>query len=182
MRTINAREITCMKCQQNKTMRKSGKFSAETNVDSPKWLSEDVNIIDICERTISSFSSQAIPSITSGNNIVSILLTDDEKMSGLNKLYRNKAGPTNVLSFTNEDKHLNSKNIILGDIALSFTTVLKESTQSKISFINHVKHLLIHGCLHLIGFDHETAIEAQEMEVLEVNILRKLGVPNPYNV
>ena len=182
MRTINAREITCMKCPQNETMRKSGKFSAETNVDSPKWLSEDVNIIDICETTISSFSNQAIPSITSGNNIVSILLTDDKKMSGLNKLYRNKAGPTNVLSFTNENKHSNSKNIILGDIALSFTTVLKESTQSKISFINHVKHLLIHGCLHLIGFDHETAIEAQEMEVLEVNILRKLGVPNPYNV
>ena len=171
-----------MKCPQNETMRKSGKFSAETNVDSPKWLSEDVNIIDICETTISSFSNQAIPSITSGNNIVSILLTDDKKMSGLNKLYRNKAGPTNVLSFTNEKKHSNSKNIILGDIALSFTTVLKESTQSKISFINHVKHLLIHGCLHLIGFDHETAIEAQEMEVLEVNILRKLGVPNPYNV
>ena len=182
MRTINAREITCMKCPQNETMRKSGKFSAETDVDSPKWLSEDVNIIDICETTISSFSNQAIPSITSGNNIVSILLTDDEKMSGLNKLYRNKEGPTNVLSFTNENKHSNSKNIILGDIALSFTTVLKESTQSKISFINHVKHLLIHGCLHLIGFDHETAIEAQEMEVLEVNILRKLGVPNPYNV
>ena len=135
-------------------MRKSGKFSAETNVDSPKWLSEDINIIDIFERTISSFSSQAIQSITSWNNIVSILLTDDEKMSGLNKLYRNNAGPTNVLSFTNENKHLNSKNIILGDIALSFTTVLKESTQSKISFINHVKHLLIHGCLHLIGFDH----------------------------
>ena len=171
-----------MKCPQNETMRKSGKFSAETNVDSPKWLSEDVNIIDICETTISSFSNQAIPSITSGNNIVSILLTDDKKMSGLNKLYRNKAGPKNVLSFTNEKKHSNSKNIILGDIALSFTTVLKESTQSKISFINHVKHLLIHGCLHLIGFDHETAIEAQKMEVLEVNILRKLGVPNPYNV
>jgi len=93
-----------------------------------------------------------------------------------------KQGPTNVLSFTNENKHSSSKNIILGDIALSFTTVQKESTQSKISFINHVKHLLIHGCLHLIGFDHETAIEAQKMEVLEVNILRRLGVPNPYNV
>ncbi len=171
-----------MKSPQNETMRKTGKFSAETNVDSPKWLSEDVNIIDICETTISSFSNQAIPSITSGNNIVSILLTDDKKMSGLNKLYRNKAGPTNVLSFMNENKHSNSKNILLGDIALSFTTVLKESTQSKISFINHVKHLLIHGCLHLIGFDHETAIEAQEMEALEANILRKLGVPNPYKI
>ena len=171
-----------MKCPQNKKMRKTRKFSAETNVDSPKWLSEDVNIIDICETTISSFSNQAIPSITSGNNIVSILLTDDKKMSGLNKLYRNKAGPTNVLSFTNENKHSNSKNIILGDIALSFTTVLKESTQSKISFINHVKHLLIHGCLHLIGFDHGTAIEAQKMEALEVDILSKLGVQNPYNI
>ena len=171
-----------MKCPQNETMRKSGKFLAETNVDSPKWLSEDVNIIDICETTISSFSNQAIPSITSGNNIVSILLTDDEKMSGLNKLYRNKAGPTNVLSFTNESTHLHSKNVLLGDIALSFTTVLKESAKTKISFINHVKHLLIHGCLHLIGFDHETAIEAKEMEALEVNILHKLGVPNPYNV
>lgn len=83
-----------MKCPQNETMRKTGKFLAETNVESPKWLSEEVNIINICETTIASFSSQAFPSITSGNNIVSILLTDDEKMSGLNKLYRNKVGPT----------------------------------------------------------------------------------------
>ena len=171
-----------MKCPQNKTMRKIKKFSAETNVDSPKWLYEEVNIINICEATISSFSSQEIPSVASGNNIVSILLTDDEKMSGLNKLYRNKVGATNVLSFANENQHLHSKNILLGDIALSFSTVLKESTQSKISFINHAKHLLIHGCLHLIGFDHETAIEAQEMEALEANILRKLGVPNPYKI
>ena len=87
MRTINAREITCMKCPQNKKMRKTRKFSAETNVDSPKWLIKEVNIINICEATISSFSSQEIPSVASGNNIVSILLTDDEKMSGLNKLY-----------------------------------------------------------------------------------------------
>ena len=70
-------------------MRKTKKFSVETNVDSPKWLIEEVNIINICEATISSFSSQEIPSVASGNNIVSILLTDDEKMSGLNKLYRN---------------------------------------------------------------------------------------------
>lgn len=182
MRTINAREITCMKCPQNETMRKTGKFLAETNVESPKWLSEEVNIINICETTIASFSSQAFPSITSGNNIVSILLTDDEKMSGLNRLYRNKVGTTNVLSFANENQHTHSKNILLGDIALSFTTVLKESTQSKISFINHVKHLLIHGCLHLIGFDHGTAIEAQKMEALEVDILSKLGVQNPYNI
>ncbi|GIR52764.1 MAG: hypothetical protein CM15mP62_02350 [Rhodospirillaceae bacterium] len=164
-------------------MRKTKTFSAETNVDSPKWLSEEVNIINICETTISSFSSQAIPSVASGNNIVSILLTDDEKMSGLNKMYRNKVGTTNVLSFTNENKHsYSNKNILLGDIALSFTTILRESNQFKISFINHVKHLLIHGCLHLLGFDHETAIEAQEMEALEVSILGKLGVPNPYNI
>jgi len=98
MRTINAREITCMKCPQNKIMRKTGKFSTETNVDSCKWLSEEINIVDICDTTISSFSNHEIASITSGNNIVSILLTDDEKMSELNKLYRNKAGTTNVLS------------------------------------------------------------------------------------
>ncbi|MGB1844763.1 MAG: hypothetical protein ACPHIB_11425, partial [Thalassobaculaceae bacterium] len=73
-------------------MRKTKTFLAETNVDSPKWLSEEVNIINICETTISSFSSQAIPSVASGNNIVSILLTDDEKMGELNKLYRNKVG------------------------------------------------------------------------------------------
>ena len=182
MRTINAREITYMKCSQNKIMRKVAKFRTETNVDSRKWLSEEVDIVGICDTTISFFSSEASPLITGENNIVSILLTDDEKMSGLNKLYRNKVGTTNVLSFTNENKHSHSKNILLGDIALSFTTILRESNQSKISFINHAKHLLIHGCLHLIGFDHETAIEAQEMEALEANILRKLGVPNPYKI
>ncbi len=182
MRTINAREITYMKCPQNKIMRKAAKFRTETNVDSPKWLTEEVDIVGICDTTISFFSSEASPLITGEDNIVSILLTDDEKMSQLNKLYRNKVGATNVLSFTNENKYFNVKHILLGDIALSFTTILKESTEAKISFINHVKHLLIHGCLHLIGFDHETTIEAQEMESLEVDILRKLGVPNPYNI
>ena len=113
--------------------------------------------------------------------IVSILLTDDEIMSKLNKLYRDKIGPTNVLSFTNGNNQVVGMSSVLGDIALSFTTIVKESTQLKIPFINHVKHLLVHGCLHLLGFNHETTKETQEMEALEIDILHNLGVPNPYD-
>ena len=181
MPTISGREVICMRYPQNETMKNVLKLVPETNIECRKWLKSERNIVAICETTISSLSDKTPLVVKREDNTVSILLTDDEIMSELNKLYRNKIGPTNVLSFTNGNNRVVGMSSVLGDIALSFTTIVKESTQLKIPFINHVKHLLVHGCLHLLGFNHETTKETQEMEALEIDILHCLGVPNPYD-
>jgi probable rRNA maturation factor len=119
---------------------------------------------------------------------ISVLLTDDAYTRELNETYRKQAKPTNVLSFPSltpeELKTLPPKSnqaIILGDIVLSFETVLKEAEAQNKRFLDHVLHLLVHGTLHLIGYDHETDDEAEEMESLEAQILQSMGIPNPYH-
>lgn len=105
---------------------------------------------------------------------VSIILTSDKKIRQLNKKYRNIDKPTNVLSFETGDDYL------LGDIFISFETVEKQAREENKSFEDHTAHLVIHGLLHLMGFDHIEEKQAQEMENLEVLNLKKLGIKNPY--
>ena len=105
---------------------------------------------------------------------VSIILTSDKKIRQLNKKYRNIDKPTNVLSFETGDDYL------LGDIFISFETVEKQAREENKSFEDHTTHLVIHGLLHLMGFDHIEEKQAQEMENLEVLNLKKLGIKNPY--
>lgn len=105
---------------------------------------------------------------------INILLTGDKEIQELNAQYRNKNTPTNVLSFETGDDFL------LGDIVLSFDTLKKQAEEQGISLKNHYAHLLCHGFLHLLGFDHIDEDEAREMEFFEIKILEKLGIENPY--
>lgn len=107
---------------------------------------------------------------------VSVVLTDDAHIQILNQQYRNQDKPTNVLSFPQDEGGL------LGDIILAYETIAREAVEQNKVFDDHLKHMLVHGCLHLLGFDHETDDEAEEMEALEVLILDGLGVKNPYAV
>lgn len=117
---------------------------------------------------------------------ISIVLTNDSAIQKLNREYRGKDNPTNVLSFPSfddeEENHLFDKHhpVLLGDLVFSFETIQKEAVDSKKSFSDHLTHLCVHGLLHLLGFDHETDKEAEEMEALEVEILSKLNIFNPY--
>lgn len=104
---------------------------------------------------------------------LSVVLTNDEEIQELNKNFRNKDKPTNVLSFPGEED-------ILGDIILSRETLEREALEQKKSFENHVTHMIIHGFLHLLGYDHMNDEEAHEMEGLEIEILEKLNIENPY--
>lgn len=104
---------------------------------------------------------------------LSIALIDDRQMTALNSQYRRKDGPTNVLSFPADAP-------LLGDIALSHETIAREAAEKSVSFNHHLSHLLIHGFLHLQGYDHLTDSDAAEMEAIEITALAALGIDNPY--
>jgi probable rRNA maturation factor len=105
-----------------------------------------------------------------------VLLTGDEEVADLNLRFRGKPGPTNVLSFPapdNPEGHL-------GDIALAYGVCRREAEAQNKLLEHHLQHLVVHGVLHLVGFDHMTDAEAVEMEGLERAVLAGLGTPDPY--
>ena len=107
---------------------------------------------------------------------ITILLTDDDSVRTLNRDFRQKDYATNVLSFPapqNPEGHL-------GDIALAFGVCAREAAEQGKPLAHHLQHLVAHGVLHLLGYDHETDAEAEHMEGLERVILAGLGVPDPY--
>jgi probable rRNA maturation factor len=107
---------------------------------------------------------------------VAILLTGDDEVRDLNTRFRGKDSPTNVLSFpapANPEDHL-------GDIALALGVMVREAREQGKPLAHHLQHLVIHGVLHLIGYDHETDGDAERMESLERQLLAGLGVPDPY--
>lgn len=114
---------------------------------------------------------------------VSILLTDDAAVHELNKEYRGVDRPTNVLSFAALDDESEPvvDPMLLGDIVVAFDTTKREAAEQGCSFADHLFHLVVHGMLHLIGYDHIEDWEAEEMEALEIRILADNGIGNPYD-
>ena len=110
---------------------------------------------------------------------INLKILTDEDIKELNKKFRNKNTTTNVLSFSNEDV---SKSITgnLGDIAISYEFVERESKKHKKNFDDHMIHMLVHGVYHILGFDHENDEMADIMEIKEVKLLKKLDIKNPY--
>jgi probable rRNA maturation factor len=106
-----------------------------------------------------------------------VLLCNDAEMKALNKEYRQKNAPTNVLSFPAPRMPGIAH---LGDIALGLETCIREANEQKKTLKNHVLHLSVHGALHLLGYDHMNDEEAEEMEDLERDILKSLNVADPY--
>ena len=118
---------------------------------------------------------------------VAVRLTDDAEVHTLNRDFRGKDKPTNVLSFPQVQHDLleglaNSDDgeILLGDIVLARETCVREAEEKGISIVDHATHLIVHGALHLVGYDHETEAEGDEMEALETRILARLAIPDPY--
>ena len=108
---------------------------------------------------------------------LSIALVSDTDIQTLNREYRHKDKPTNVLSFPDEGPAP-----LLGDIVLALETVQREAAEKSVQLEHHVTHLIIHGFLHLQGYDHQTEKDAAEMEALEIAALAALNIDNPYEI
>ena len=111
---------------------------------------------------------------------ISLVLADDAFVHQLNFQYRNKNQPTNVLSFEEGNPPQKGMLWLAGDIIVAYDTVLKEAKDQNKTFEAHFAHLLIHGALHLQGYDHLNDADAQKMESLEKKLMQKLGYQNPY--
>jgi probable rRNA maturation factor len=119
---------------------------------------------------------------------ISVTLTGDEQVRALNAEWRGKDKPTNVLSFPMaEERDLRAANVagaelLLGDIILARGVCEQEAAEKDVGMEAHATHLIVHGTLHLLGYDHEREADAADMEAREVRALGRLGISNPYEV
>lgn len=117
---------------------------------------------------------------------INLSLSNDDEVRKLNREFRGLDKPTNVLSFANIDDEMfwqeleTADEIELGDIIVALETLKREAAEKNIPLLHHFAHLLIHGILHLFGYDHQTDEEAEKMEHIEVMILRQMGIDDPY--
>jgi probable rRNA maturation factor len=144
-------------------------------VNSEGWPTD---LEAVADRAIREAIKHAEPEII-GVTEVSVLLTDDAEQQELNKRWRSIDKSTNVLSFP-QIEPFEPVSGLLGDITLARETVAREADEMGITFEAHFTHLVVHGFLHLLGYDHIEDDEAEEMEGLETEILAALGIADPY--
>ena len=153
------------------------------NISAAGWTRALADAKAICRRAALSALAGA------GNDSLelSILLTGDAQSRNLNRDYRGRDEPTNVLSFPGFPGFPGSPGSpaaeaprMLGDVIVAYETTEREAERDGKSLGDHLRHLIVHGVLHLLGFDHQTKAEALEMESREVSVLKTLGVGDPY--
>jgi probable rRNA maturation factor len=140
-------------------------------VESPLWQ-DAPNAAAILRRAIGEAAGMTD---AAGGKELAIMLCDDAAMRQLNGRWRGRPEPTNVLSFPAA-----RGSETLGDIAIAYETTAREAETEGKPFAEHLAHLAVHGFLHLLGYDHQSDAEAAAMERLEVAILARLNVPDPY--
>ncbi|CAN7150478.1 rRNA maturation RNase YbeY [Phenylobacterium sp. LjRoot219] len=144
----------------------------EIEIEDPAWTAA----LPQAEALVRAAALAALEQDGAQDEGVVLLLTDDAAVQDLNARFRSKDQPTNVLSFPappNLERHL-------GDVALAFGVCAREAAEQSKPLANHLQHLVAHGVLHLLGYDHMSDDEAEAMEGLERVVLAGLGVPDPY--
>ena len=135
-------------------------------------------------------AESAFPELAESDRSVelSVTLTSNEHVRELNAKWRNKDKPTNVLSFPMADEldlgraNVSAMELLLGDIVLAHGVCEAEAAEKGVPLQQHATHLMVHGTLHLLGYDHHDDSEAADMEAREVRALQRLGIANPYEV
>jgi probable rRNA maturation factor len=156
-------------------------FAVEVSVHCEAWVAACPDAVALAEAAVRAALASAMRSV-GAPPILGVILTDDAEQRRLNHTYRGIDAPTNVLSFALSDPTVRASGapMLLGDVVLAFETVAREAADQNKSLAGHLAHLVVHGVLHLLGFDHPNEAEAAAMEALEVEILKILGVPDPY--
>ena len=159
----------------------------DVSVDYPRWNDLDFDAEKVVEDIVPLTLNHAKKSPLKNKKVeASILLTGDDHIQELNHEYRGMDKPTNVLSFATLDgedgaSFPSGAQTHIGDIVIAYDTLAREADEMGITFKNHYIHLLIHGTLHLLGYDHMEDEEAELMESIEIQILSGLGIENPYS-
>jgi len=138
-----------------------------------KWKADEINTI-----------RKVIKATNTQRNGLTIRLSNDKEVKAFNLKWKGINKSTNILSFLNNDKIFSFENnmIYLGDIIISYDTLLKEVKSKKIDFKDHLSHILIHGILHLKGYTHEKEEDTRLMQNEEKRLLKNLNIKNPYKI
>ena len=157
----------------------------EVETDVEHWPAGDWE--GLAQRAASA-AATGEPMLSNVRLSASVLFTSDEEVHSLNREWRERDKPTNVLSFPmlarDELQWLAPVGppVLLGDIALAFETCAAEASAKGIDLVDHASHLLVHGFMHLAGYDHQDDDSAAVMERLETQVLAKLGIADPYSI
>lgn len=161
--------------------------SVEVSVRCDAWPAACPDAAALAEASATAVLAGTAGLQTKALLIVDVALTDDAEQRQLNRTYRGTDAPTNVLAFALADLAADPAStgpagapVLLGDVVLAFETVAREAAEQGKPLADHLRHLVVHGVLHLLGFDHQSESEAAMMEAREVAILQGLGVPDPY--
>jgi probable rRNA maturation factor len=146
-------------------------------VEADGWPPED-DLVALVESSVAAAAARA--GMDPGEAELVVAFADDARVRVLNRDYRGKDSATNVLSFPAAAGPAGPGPRPLGDVVLALETVAAEAAAEGKPLEHHVRHLVVHGFLHVLGYDHETDAEAERMERLETEVLAALGVPDPY--
>ncbi len=158
-----------------------GRLDVEVMRRAELWERSGVSDGALSLAALAAFEAASAP--RSSPHEVSIVLTDDAEIRALNRTWRGKDAPTNVLSFPAGEPFgdIPGEPCPLGDVILGGETVIAEAAGKGISTADHACHLVVHGMLHLLGYDHDGDEEATRMETLETKVLARLGIADPYD-
>ena len=157
----------------------------DISVQDPEWERIVPGVEKFVTRALRTVMGMAIlPHLAQDRELeISVILANDDLSHVLNRDYRGKDKPTNVLTFAtldDEDEPVTDGPLALGDVFLARETLQRESMEQHKTLEDHFAHLCVHGALHLLGYDHIEEDDATMMESLEIRILEKLGIQNPY--
>ena len=166
------------------------RFDIFFNAEDLRWTAEIVKISTLVEDVKKAVLQEVLPDVDflslNKDFAVNLCLSDDKTVHKLNLEFRNTDKPTNVLSFANidgddfDDMLAFDETVELGDIIVAFETMKQQADEQEISLKNHFCHLMAHGLLHILGYDHMEESDRLEMEQIEIAVLHKLGIDNPY--
>ncbi|MBO6548729.1 MAG: rRNA maturation RNase YbeY [Rhizobiales bacterium] len=159
----------------------------ELILEDQRWSEIDTDFTFLKEASLLALSQEPTKSarlaMKSPHRLAVLVMSDDVSIRNLNKTYRGRDKATNVLSFPSTESLLpgeENEPVHIGDVILAYDYVSEEAKNEKKALQTHLSHLVVHGVLHLLGYDHETSEDAEAMETLEIKLMKQLGLENPY--